>query len=241
MTFHGPEWHYFFQENEGLENETLSLQMYQEWCAREHLQIWSRAKWLFPLINMEEMAISWNCSSVKIQSFLTNVFKALKFDLGLPTSGCIVASVNGIIRQCEYPQQSAEKSMELDSDGSTENQQLCSGPKMLLSKSQLLLQLFVLSFNYFVLSFVLYTSLWSSSYSNECNKTILVSKSVWEEKQASVSKTRSRILFVNTGKCESCQALGSEWVQPASDSSQWHTAIPPKERYVQSLDHQRGD
>jgi len=145
MTFHGPEWHYFFQENEGLENETLSLQMYQERCSKEHLQIWSRAKWLFPLINMEEMAIPWHCPSVKIPCFFTNVFKALKLDQALPTSGCIIASVYGIIRQHEYPEQSAEKSVELDSSSTTENYQLCPGPKTLLAKSQLLHPLVVLS------------------------------------------------------------------------------------------------
>lgn len=146
MTFHGPEWHYFFQENEGLENETLSLQMYQEWCSKEHLQIWSRAKWLFPLINMEEMAISWNCS-VKFQSFLTNVFKALKLDLGLPASGCIIASVNGITKQCEYPELSVEKSMELDSNRSTESQQLCPGPKSAIIKIPVVASIICLVFS----------------------------------------------------------------------------------------------
>lgn len=48
----------FFQENVGLKNETLSLQIYQEQGSREHLQIWCREKWSFPLINIEEMAIS---------------------------------------------------------------------------------------------------------------------------------------------------------------------------------------
>lgn len=53
-------------------------------------------------------------------------------------SGCIIASVNGIIRQCENPEHSAEKSVELDSSSTTENQELCPDPKILLVKSQLL-------------------------------------------------------------------------------------------------------
>lgn len=55
-------------------------------------------------------------------------------------------SVNGIIRQCEYPEQSAEKSVELDSSGTTENKELCPDPKTLLAKSQLLPPLVFLSF-----------------------------------------------------------------------------------------------
>jgi len=82
---------------------------------------------------------------VKIPCFFTNVFKALKLDQALPTSGCIIASVYGIIRQHEYPEQSAEKSVELDSSSTTENYQLCPGPKTLLAKSQLLHPLVVLS------------------------------------------------------------------------------------------------
>lgn len=137
-------------------------------------------------------------------------------------SVCIV-SVNGIIRQCEYPEQSAETSMELDSSSMTENRELCPDSKILLAKSQLLPPLVFLSY-----SFLLYMSLWSSRYSNKCNKTALVSKSVWEENQTSVSKSRSRTLFVNTGKCQHWQAISGKWSQPDSDTSQRHIAIPQK-------------
>lgn len=53
-------------------------------------------------------------------------------------SGCIIASVNGIRRQCEYPEQSAENHVQLDSSGTAENKELSTDPKPLLVKSQLL-------------------------------------------------------------------------------------------------------
>lgn len=53
-------------------------------------------------------------------------------------SGCIIASVNGIRRQCEYPEQSAESHVQLDSSGIAENKELPTDPKTLLVKSHLL-------------------------------------------------------------------------------------------------------
>lgn len=50
-------------------------------------------------------------------------------------SGCIIASANGIRRQCEYPEQSVENHVQLDSTGTAENKELSTDPKTLLVKS----------------------------------------------------------------------------------------------------------
>lgn len=68
----------------------------------------------------------------------TDVFQVGKLDLSLPTSGCIIASVNGIRRQCGYPEQSAENHVQPDSSGTAENKELSTDPKTLLVKSHLL-------------------------------------------------------------------------------------------------------